>query len=201
MKVYVVMKYKCTEFLFDDNCYEESIVDSIYLEQKAALKRAKQIVIDAYKNYKEESNTNSEYIDLFVDGERRNGLSSDTCYKVCFDCEGVETWIEEREVDKTGIDDLSDGFHTFNQLYYQRMVLFSILVKQFKDKSWKSYKHEDGEECFGGDYFIVGIDTPEGPYTYHYKTEYWDWFDCEELPVSKHWDGHIEEDVTRLLSL
>ena len=26
-------------------------------------------------------------------------------------------------------------------------------------------------------------------------------FDCEELPVGKHWDGHTEEDVTRLFSL
>ena len=29
----------------------------------------------------------------------------------------------------------------------------------------------------------------------------WNRFECEELPVAKHWDGHTEEDVTRLLSL
>lgn len=36
------------------------------------------------------------------------------------------------------IDDVSDGFHTFRQLYYQRMMLFATIVKQNKGKAWKS---------------------------------------------------------------
>lgn len=99
------------------------------------------------------------------------------------------------------IDDLSDGFHTFRQLYYQRMILFVAIVRQNKDKAWKSLRHEDGELCFGGGWFIVGIDTPEGSYTYHYENSYFGLFDCEELGRGKHWDGHTEKDVTRLLSL
>lgn len=104
-------------------------------------------------------------------------------------------------VPESGIGEMSDGYHTFNGLYYQRLVLFAALVKAHKDKAWKSWKHEDGESCFGGGWFIVGIDTPRGSYTYHYEVKYWNWFDCVELPVAKHWDGHTEEDVTRLLSL
>lgn len=99
------------------------------------------------------------------------------------------------------IDDLSDGFHTFRQLYYQRMMLFATIVKQNKDKAWKSLRHEGGELCFGGGWFIVGIDTPKGSYTYHYENKYFDLFDCEILDYGKHWDGHTEKDVTRLLSL
>ncbi len=99
------------------------------------------------------------------------------------------------------ISDLSDGYHTFGQLYYQRMILFAALVKQNRDKAWKSLRHEDGELCFGGGWFIVGIDTPEGSYTYHYENKYFDLFDCEILDYGKHWDGHTEKDVTRLLSL
>lgn len=99
------------------------------------------------------------------------------------------------------IDDISDGFHTFRQLYYQRMMLFATIVKQNKDRAWKSLRHEDGELCFGGGWFIVGVDTPEGSYTYHYEVNYFSLFDCEELERSKHWDGHTEKDVTRLLSL
>lgn len=100
------------------------------------------------------------------------------------------------------IGELSDGFHTFNSLYEQRMILFAALVKVYKDKSWKSYRHEDGEYCFGGGWFIVGIDTPEGSYTYHYENKYWDMFDCFDLPRGKHWDGHTEADAeTRLMSL
>ena len=99
------------------------------------------------------------------------------------------------------IEDLSDGFHTFNDLYEQRMYLFAALVNAYKDKAWKSLRHEDGELCFSGDWFVVGIDTPEGSYTYHYSIKYWDVFDCEVLPKAKHWDGHTDKDVTRLMSL
>ena len=100
------------------------------------------------------------------------------------------------------IGDVSDGFHTFNGLYEQRMILFAALVKTYKNKAWKSYRHEDGEYCFGGGWFIVGIDTPEGGYTYHYENKYWDMFDCIDLPRAKHWDGHTEADAeTRLMSL
>ena len=107
--------------------------------------------------------------------------------------------------DVAGIDDigeLSDGFHTFNGLYEQRLILFAALVKAYKDKAWKSYRHEDGEYCFGGGWFVVGIDTPEGSYTYHYENKYWDMFDCIDLPRAKHWDGHTDDDAeTRLMSL
>lgn len=99
------------------------------------------------------------------------------------------------------ISDLSDGYHTFRQLYYQRMMLFAAIVKQNHDKAWKSLRHADGKLCFGGGWFIVGIDTPEGSYTYHYEDTYFGLFDCEELERGKTWDGHTEKDVTRLLSL
>lgn len=106
-----------------------------------------------------------------------------------------------------GIDDIgdfSDGFHTFNQLYHQRAILFATIVNNNKRHSWKSLKHEDGKFCFDSDgkWFVVGVDTPEGSYTYHYETnKYWDIFDCVALETAPHWDGHTEEDVTRLLSL
>lgn len=105
-----------------------------------------------------------------------------------------------------GIDDiryLSDGHHTFDGLYHQRAVLFAALVKANKDKAWKSRKHDDGKYCFDDPkWFIVGIDTPEGQYTYHYHIDdYWNLFDCKTLERAPKWDGHDEKDVTRLLSL
>lgn len=127
--------------------------------------------------------------------------------RMWFTPDGVKYLINEipaadvRPVPEGGIGEMSDGYHTFNGLYYQRMVLFAALVIAHNDKAWKSWKHDDGEPCFGGGWFIVGIDTPQGSYTYHYEDKYWNWFECEELPVAKHWDGHTEEDVTRLLSL
>ena len=100
------------------------------------------------------------------------------------------------------IGDLSDGFHTFRGLYEQRMILFAALVKAYKDRAWMSLRHEDGELCFGGGWFVVGIDTPKGSYTYHYEDKYRSLFDCIELPRARHWDGHTEKDaMERLMSL
>ena len=113
--------------------------------------------------------------------------------------EQIEQICKIANIDDIG--ELSDGFHTFNSLYYQRVILFATIVNTYKELAWKSKKHEDGQFCFGGGWFIVGIDTPKGSYTYHYEMECWDLFDCKELPRAKHWDGHTDEDVTRLLSL
>lgn len=105
------------------------------------------------------------------------------------------------EIPKTGFGDLSDGYHTFNDLYFQRCMLFEQIVHDHKDRAWKTRFHKDGEPCFGGGWFLVAIDTPNGAYGYHYEDKYWDLFDCEELPRAKHWDGYTEKDVDRLLSL
>jgi len=129
------------------------------------------------------------------------------CDRQMYSARDICGWLDDApavdavRIPPTGIGDLSDGYHTFNGLYHQRLMLFAALVKAYKEKAWKSHRHEDGELCFSGGWFIVGIDTPEGSYTYHYEDKYYDLFDCEELPVGKHWDGHTEKDVTRLLSL
>ncbi|QJX62989.1 hypothetical protein HLK66_15875 [Niallia circulans] len=93
----------------------------------------------------------------------------------------------------------SDGYHTFNELYYHRMILFSIICNQNKAKSWKSKKHHDGSMY--DNYFIVGVSTDEGDYTYHYHLDEWDYFDVKELSLAPEWDGHKPEDITRLLTL
>lgn len=97
------------------------------------------------------------------------------------------------------LEDVSDGCHTFNELYYHRMVLFSTICNQNKELAWKSYKHSDGEIWDG--YFIVGITTPKGDYTYHYKNECWDYFKIKEVEYAPKYDGHKPEDITRLFSL
>ena len=50
--------------------------------------------------------------------------------------------------------------------------------------------------------FIVGIDTPAGQATYHYKLEYWDLFDVTCLERAPEWDGHTpDEAIKRMTSL
>lgn len=99
------------------------------------------------------------------------------------------------------IGELSDGYHTFDSLYHQRLVLFATLVNLNKDMCWKTKRHEDGEKCFGGDWFLVCIETPDGPYSYHYELKDWDMFECQEIDKAKPFDGHTDKDVERLLSL
>lgn len=94
---------------------------------------------------------------------------------------------------------ISDTFHTFESLYFQRCILFATICNQNKDIAWKSKKHEDG--TMFSDYFIVGINTDEGTYTYHYHMMYWEYFKVKELENAPRWDGHTDKDVTRLLSL
>ena len=113
----------------------------------------------------------------------------------------IKQILEQAGIDVEKIGEVSDGYHTFNSLYRQRLILFAALVNTYPDISWKTQKHEDGEECFGGEWFLVGINTPEGPYTYHYELKDWDLFKCVELEKAPKWDGHTDKDVERLLSL
>lgn len=109
--------------------------------------------------------------------------------------------IEELEEGiKSG--ELSDGYHSFNDLYYQRCILFACICNNNSSIAWKSKRHSDGKLCFDSEnWFIVGIDTPKGSYTYHYEMKYWELFNVPELEKGKEWDGHTEKDVTRLLGI
>lgn len=83
----------------------------------------------------------------------------------------------------------SDGYHTFDELYHHRAILFSVIVRNYSALCWKSKLHHDG--TMYDEMFIVGIDTPEGQASYHYNlSPYWDMFDCVELERAPEWDGH-----------
>lgn len=96
-------------------------------------------------------------------------------------------------------DNISDGSHTFGELYHHRAVLFATICNGNRDISWKSKRHEEGDMIDG--FFIVGIETPEGQFCYHYPLEYWSMFKVKKLNYAREWDGHSSNDVDRLLSL
>ena len=86
----------------------------------------------------------------------------------------------------------SDGYHTFNELYHHRALLFSAVVRNYPELCWKSKKHHAGDMYEG--MFIVGINTPDGQASYHYDIEpYWDMFECEELEFAPEWDEHTPD--------
>lgn len=114
---------------------------------------------------------------------------------------GVDGWAIAHELYNAryrkipeNVGDFSDGYHTFNELYHHRAVLFSVICNMFPEKAWKSKLHDTGD-MFDG-MFIVGIETEQGQATYHYDIEpYWDMFKVKELEKAPKWDGHTPTDA------
>ena len=101
------------------------------------------------------------------------------------------------------VKNISDGNHTFADLYLQRMYLFSVVCSCYPELSWKTRKHfdEENDPMFNG-CFIVGINTPDGIATYHFKLEYWNEFPIKEIDHAPQYDGYSPEvTLSRIKSL
>lgn len=100
--------------------------------------------------------------------------------------------------------DVSDGYHTFAELYEFRKIynaaLFNEWAEQNKYQVHKSTHHHDGEPCFGGGWFIVVAILPKGQISNHYKMDDWNLFRVPETPeVLFEYDGHTGADVLQRL--
>lgn len=92
------------------------------------------------------------------------------------------------------LGDVSDGYHTFDELYEHRTILFACLCKSFRpDLVWKSDLHSDGTMYDG--MFIVGIKTEFGTITYHIDNNYKSLFkSVRSLDRAPEWDDSTPED-------
>lgn len=112
---------------------------------------------------------------------------------------------ELREAVRSG--EASDGYHTHNELYEFRKLynatLFNEWAKSGKYHVHKSLRHHDGDECFGGGWFIVVAQLPAGQITNHYKLDCWDMFRVQETEKALfEYDGHTGADtIDRLKQL
>jgi len=99
-----------------------------------------------------------------------------------------------------GTNEISDGYHTFGELYEHRSALWMALALTPDIHAWKSRQHEiGGAEMFPG-YFIVGAQLPgAGPVTYHLEEKYWDLCPGDELQNALAYDGHTAPDVVQRL--
>ena len=77
---------------------------------------------------------------------------------------------------------ISDGFHSFDELYHYRMLYNAAFFNSLEGKYevHKSYRHADGELCFGGGWFIVMAYLPTGQVSNHYRIEDWNLFNIPE---------------------
>ena len=98
----------------------------------------------------------------------------------------------KKENPNESVGELSDTYHSFNDLYKHRTILSALLFLNFP-YSWKSKIHEDGTMYDG--MFVTGFPTPTGMVSYHYDLEYWDLFKIPEIPHAPHFDGYTDNDV------
>jgi hypothetical protein len=101
-------------------------------------------------------------------------------------------------------ENTSDGYHTFKELYEFRKVYNAVLFNEWakidKYDVHKSKKHFDGEDCFGGGWFIVVAVLPTGQISNHYELKDWDLFNLPIVDKTKYkWDGHSPQDVLERL--
>lgn len=116
-------------------------------------------------------------------------------------------------VNKIETNEISDGYHTFKELYDHRIALFiafcNLLTRVETNYTqpnkglscWKSMFHSDGTSWDG--WFIAGINTKEGDQiSYHLPIEKWNLLESYERDKAPAWDGHTSKDVIeRLLAL
>lgn len=98
----------------------------------------------------------------------------------------------------------SDGFHTFNELYRFRLLynaaLFNEWARATSIETVRSWRHFEGDECFGGGWFIVMAKLPTGQISNHYRADDWDLFhEVDAQERAWRWDGHNAADVARRL--
>ena len=113
--------------------------------------------------------------------------------------------------------DVSDGYHTMEELYEHRIRLYLALVKIYDNyitplscevACWKSKLHDDGSSYEG--WFLLGMtvvkpDPKFGPdvtkfdISYHIPMKYWHLANVMELAKAPPYDGYTSNDVLERL--
>jgi hypothetical protein len=99
-------------------------------------------------------------------------------------------------------DDISDGYHTFGELYEHRAALLAALMHCAPERAWMSRLHHDGTAFEG--FFIAGMELPAGQITYHVRDVWWAAYQltganvCDRAPI---WDEHDPAHVIARLRL
>lgn len=115
--------------------------------------------------------------------------------------EAVNLILTDKDIDKNKI---SDGYHTFGELYEHRIELFIMMCIMYKRTSykyqiWKSQLHSDGSKYDG--WFILGIgDHPGKQISYHLPMSKWgECYFADTLSKAPEFDGHTSADVLKRL--
>lgn len=99
--------------------------------------------------------------------------------------------------------EVSDGYHTFAELYEHRHALWLAVCRFWSGYScvvWRSKLHADG--TMFDDSFILGIHkAPGSQITYHLPLRLWDAADfADTLDCAPPYDGHTSADVVERIN-
>ena len=77
---------------------------------------------------------------------------------------------------------VTDGFHTMQELYDYRLAYNACLFNEWAERGkydvHKSWRHSDGELCFGGGWLVVSAQTPYGQVANHYEEQHLGFVSC-----------------------
>lgn len=91
---------------------------------------------------------------------------------------------------------ISDGYHTFDELYDHRCHLFIALMRSNPEISWRAHNNYDGTNYTS--WFIAGMHLPTGDISYHLPDTMWQLLDGKNIITSQNaplFDGHTSQDV------
>lgn len=105
---------------------------------------------------------------------------------------------------KVDTNKITDGYHTFEELYEHRCLLWVKLLNYSarsnpdQEINWKSIKHSDGSVWDG--WFIAGHGIEAGDQiTYHLPMRLWEKLEVKERLTAPPYDGHTPQDVIKRL--
>lgn len=110
------------------------------------------------------------------------------------------------DISKSGVSIKKIDFgygNPFYDTYESRTSIFKVICNQHPEIAFKTKKHfdEENDPMFKGS-FLVGINTPLGIVTYHFKLEHFDEFKIPEVERGPKYDNYtIQDCLYRLASL
>lgn len=120
-------------------------------------------------------------------------------------CNGEEYSFNVDDTNK-----VSDGYHTFEELYDHRITLFIALCRLIElgemsshewTRVWRSRKHHESDTEMYDGWFVLGLTAVDGKQiSYHLPLSRWEETNfTSTLPHAPKWDGHTPQDVLERL--
>lgn len=116
----------------------------------------------------------------------------------------IKVIYTDREEKISDIEQVSDGYHTFAELYEYRKLYNAAFFNELAKKGiYNVHKSKDMQleknVLVVVGLFIVMADLPTGQISNHYELKDWDLFKCTEKSFSDIWDGHSPQEAAKRL--